>query len=290
MSLRISMISHDRPFALGSPDDTAALAEALDTDGIDGWTWVTAGSVFVASIVIAIGVRWGLAALLCRRIDRGIAVLLARLSSYVVVVVGIVYALGALGVRIGPLLGALGIAGIALAFALKDILENFVAGVMLQLHRPFTYGDEIRIDDFEGRVDDIDARLVTIVTPDGETVMVPSAVVIKSEVVNHTAQGGRRTDLPIGVAYGTDLGGARQALHRAACGVEGVSSSPEPDVLLTGFGDSSIDFVVRYWHDPTIAAFWQVRSDVAFAVEAALAEADIEIPFPQRTLWFAENQ
>ncbi|MEM1333116.1 MAG: mechanosensitive ion channel family protein [Actinomycetota bacterium] len=268
-------------------DDVDAIAEAFDTDGLDAWAWITAGITLAVAILLAIVVRWSLTRLLDRRLDRALAVLISRLVGYVVVTVGLAYALESLGVQIGPLLGALGIAGIALAFALKDILENFVAGVMLQIRRPFTYGDEVEIAEQQGRVEEIDARLVTIVTPSGETVLVPSAAVIKSEVTNLSARGARRTDVPIGVAYGTDLRRARQVLLDAVRELDGVHGDPAPQVLLTGFGDSSIDFVVRYWHGPAIATFWQVRSDVAFAVDAALAEADITIPFPQRTLWWA---
>jgi small conductance mechanosensitive channel len=270
---------------IGQQDDVDALAEALDTGGVDGWSWAIAAGVLVAAIVLALLVRWSLTQLLSRRIERALAVLLARLTGYLVVTIGLVYALDTLGVRIGPLLGALGILGIALAFALRDILENFVAGVMLQLRRPFTYGDEVMIDGHEGTVHDIDARLVTITTPDGETVMIPSATVIKSDVVNYTARGGRRTDVPVGVAYGTDLERARHVLAEAVGAVTGVRAEPAPTTLLTGFGESSIDFVVRYWHDPAIAEFWRVRSAVVLAVDDALAGADITIPFPQRRVW-----
>jgi small-conductance mechanosensitive channel len=139
-------------------------------------------------------------------------------------------------------------------------------------------------------VTSIDARLVTVTTPDGETVLIPSATVIKSDVVNYTSVGRRRTDVEVGVAYGTDLSEARRALEPAVGSVAGVLASPAPKILLTAFGDSSIDFVVRYWHDPSILAFWSVRSDVVVAVDAALADADITIPFPQRRLWIDQPE
>jgi small-conductance mechanosensitive channel len=271
-------------------DDIDALSDALDTGGIGAWDWVTAAAVLVGAVLIAQLVKWMFTRLLARRIDRALAVLIARLAGYLIVTVGLIYSLDALGVRIGPLLGALGVLGIALAFALKDILENFVAGVMLQLRRPFTYGDEVDIDGHQGSVTSIDARLVTVTTPDGETVLIPSATVIKSDVVNYTSVGRRRTDVEVGVAYGTDLGEARRALEHAVESVAGVLEAPAPKVLLTAFGDSSIDFVVRYWHDPSILAFWSVRSDVVVAVDAALAEADITIPFPQRRLWIDQPE
>lgn len=271
------------PTSSGTDDE--ALAEALQTDGIDGWEWATAGITLAATIVVSIAVRWALDRVLERRLDPALSTLIARVAGYAVFAVGFVYALESLGVRIGPILGALGIAGIAIAFALRDILENFVAGVMLQLKRPFTYGDQVLINDYEGTVRSIDSRVVTIETPDGETVMIPSVTVIKADLNNYTQLGQRRTTLPVGVAYGTDLEQARRVLERAVRGADGVQESPAPDVLLEAFGDSSIDFVVRYWHEPSIAELWRTRHNVAASVERALADADIAIPFPQRRLW-----
>ena len=267
--------------------DSGALADALQTGGITGWTWLKAAIIFAAAVVISRVLKWAITHVLRERIDPALAVLLGRLAGYLAIIIGFVYSLDVLGVQIGPVLGALGIAGIALAFALQDILENFVAGVLLQMQRPFTYGDQIEVNDHEGTVQAIDARLVTILTPAGELVKIPSSTVIKSDLTNYTQRGMRRTTLPVGVAYGTDLRRAQHVLLTAARSADGVREHPEPEVLLEAFGESSIDFVVRFWHDPAIVSFWRTRSAVMFAVDAALTEACITIPFPQRTVWNA---
>jgi small conductance mechanosensitive channel len=134
------------------------------------------------------------------RTDDFLGDLIGRILSYVIVTFGLAYALDVFGIAIAPILGALGIAGIALAFALQDILENFVAGVILQARRPFTAGDEVVVSDQEGSVVSIDACTITLHTPDGETVKVPSALVIKNSIVNHTQIGRRRTTVDVGVA------------------------------------------------------------------------------------------
>ena len=269
-------------------DALSELSEALSEGGLGPWDWGTAGIVLLAGIVVSRLVKWGTVKMFQRRLDQALAVLIGRLTAYAIVTVAFVYSLDSLGVAIGPVLGALGIVGIALAFALRDILENFVAGILLQLQRPFTYGDQIAVNEHEGTVRDIGTRLVTVVTPAGETVKIPSATVIKADVNNYTEQGLRRTTLPVGVAYGTDLLLAQEVLAAAVTSAEGVVESPPYEVLLDGFGDSSIDFVVRFWHLPTIADYWQVKSNVAFAVDRALAEAGITIPFPQRTVWWGD--
>ena len=269
--------------------NTDALAQAIQTGGLTAQNWITAGSILVVGLVLAWVAKRVTTGLLDRKLDRAISVLIGRLVAYTAVVIVMVYVLDELGVAIGPLLGALGIAGIALAFALRDILENFVAGLLLQMQRPFRYGDQVSVDDFEGTVVDIGTRIVTVLTPAGETVKIPCSTVIKADINNYTEHGRRRTTLPIGVAYGTDLSRACDLLHDGVAKVGGVLEEPEVEVLVDQFGASSVDLVVRYWHRPTIAEHWRTKSAVAMKVESVLAEADITIPFPQQTLWWGSR-
>ena len=134
---------------LRQADGDSALVEALQSNGLDGWSWLRAGLIFVSALVLSRVLKYVVRRTLARRVDEALAELIARLLAYVIVIVGLVYALESLGVAVGPVLGALGIAGIALAFALQDILENFVAGILLQLKRPFTYGDQVAINDHD---------------------------------------------------------------------------------------------------------------------------------------------
>ncbi|MEZ5225275.1 MAG: mechanosensitive ion channel [Acidimicrobiales bacterium] len=133
--------------------DVDELSRQVDLDKI-GWTeFATAGTIIIVTFVVARVVR----SLLARALKRGqaddfISELIGRVASYLLLVFGLIYALEALGIAIGPALGALGIVGIALAFALQDLLENFVAGVLLQLRRPFRPGDEVQSVDHEGAI------------------------------------------------------------------------------------------------------------------------------------------
>lgn len=248
---------------------------------------LTAVLVFVAAIALAVLLR----RLLVRALDRGdadrhVGRLTGRFLSLVLVAVGAVYALGIVGVRIGPVLGALGVGGIALAFAAQNILQNFVAGVLLQVRRPFRVGDQIGSGDFEGTVEDVNLRTVEITSYDGLTVYLPNAEVLKAPIVNYTRTPLSRTSLTVGVAYDTDLRHAQKVLSAACRSAEGVQQQPPPEVWAEEFAESSINFAVRYWHPADIASRWRVRSAVAISVKDALDAAGISIPFPQRTLWF----
>lgn len=261
------------------------LTGVLQGSGLNAWDFGRAAIILGVSIVAARIGRFVLSRILTRRRTDAILIDLAgRVVSYTFVLFGVIYGLETLGVAIGPLLGALGIVGFALAFALRDVVENFLAGFILQVGRPFKANDEIATGQFEGVVTAVEARTITIRTPDGETVRVPSAEVIKAPIINHTEIGQRRSTVEVGVAYGTDLGRVRTIAVEATRAAESVCSRPEPEALLFQFGDSSIDIAVRFWHGPTIIQKWQATNDVVLAIDAAFAANDVTIPFPQRTV------
>lgn len=269
--------------AQGASD--SELADALT--GLTVGDWLVAGGIFFGAIVLSRVVK----ALTAHVVERGegagkAAQLVGRLVGALVVVGGMVYALQVLGVRLGPLLGALGIGGLALAFAAQTILENVFASVLLQARRPFRSGDQIASNDIEGTVEDVNFRTVVLRTYDGERVLIPCSQVLNNPITNFTVNRTRRTTLAVGVGYDADLAMAQQVLVGAVASVEGVRPEPAPQAWVEEFGESSIDFAVRYWHAPDVATMWRVRSGVAIAVKSALDGAGIEIPFPQRTLGF----
>ena len=272
------------------PPRSAAVQQGLLTEGVTAADALWALVVFFLAVVLAVVLRKVLVRAVDRQGSRHLGRVLGRLLSVVVVALGAVYALDLVGVRIGPLLGALGVGGIALAFAAQDILQNLVAGVLLQVRRPFRIGDQIASGDFEGVVDDINLRTVELTTYDGLTVYLPNAEVLKHPIVNYTRTPHSRTELTVGVAYDTDLERARHVLISACRAAPGVQETPDPEAWVHSFGDSSIDIAVRYWHAADIASRWRVRSAVAVSVKRELDAAGMTIPFPQRTLWFGPGE
>lgn len=247
--------------------------------------WLVAGAVFVVSIAIALLARRAVVRVAERIFPVGIARLAGRIAATLIVVFGLIYALASIDVRVGPLLAGLGIVGIALAFALQDVIANFASGVMLQTRRPFKIGDQIMSNDYEGEVVDVNLRAVELRTFDGETIYLPNALVLQNPICNWTDTPTRRTVLEIGIAYGGDLDGAAQTMVEAARGVQLVAEDPSPEAYVYEFGESSINIALRFWHRAEIVEMWAARDRVARAVKAALDEAGHSIPFPQRTLW-----
>lgn len=214
---------------------------------------------------------------------------LGRLASVVLFVLGSVYALQLAGVRVGPLLGAMGVGGIAVAFAAQDLLQNFLAGLMIQARRPFTIGDQIRSGDYEGTVLDIDLRATRLRTYDGLDVVLPNASVLSNPIVNHTRTPLRRSTLAVGVAYDTDLERAQQVILAALADRDDGQSVPAPSAWVEEFADSSITFAAMFWHPSDMASTWRARSDAAMAVKRGLDRAAITIPFPQRVVWSGDD-
>lgn len=286
---------------------TQSLVPLAQAEGVDlesaAPEGLTVDKGIEAVVILAVGVAIGLALrfVMAKAVDRAggggsLSRLFGRFMLYLTVGIAIFYALSTLGVRVGPLLGAAGVGGLALAFALQEILGNFVAGILLQLRRPFTIGDQVVTLDankgeaIQGTVRDVNLRVVEIYTFDGETVFVPNSMVLQNPITNWTDTPTRRTTLPVGVSYDTDLAEAQRLILEAVGSAEGVEADPEPQAFVEEFGDSSINFAVRYWHRSEILEMWSARDAVAQAVKRKLDEAGIDIPFPQRTLWFGPGR
>ncbi|MGI8793940.1 MAG: mechanosensitive ion channel family protein [Acidimicrobiales bacterium] len=270
-------------------DSETELSNVLGT-GLTAADWLAAGGIFVGSILVA-RVAQSIASRLLKRQDADDAVVrfVSHIVRNVVVLAGLVYALVTLQVRMGPLLGAVGIGGLAVAFAAQSILENTFASILLRTRRPFRRGDEITTGSHSGTVMDVNFRTVVIRTYAGERVLVPCALVLGEGIVNHTVNGSRRSTLTIGVAYSTDLRHAQQLLVDAASAVAGVRQIPPVEAWVEEFADSSINFALRYWHNPDRATLWKVRSDVAIAVKTIFDANGVTIPFPQRVVGFVST-
>lgn len=192
--------------------------------------------------------------------------------------------------RLGDIIGLLGLGSVAIGFAFQDIFKNFLAGVLLLLNEPFRLGDQVIVDDFEGTIENITIRSTQIKTYQGERIVIPNAIVFTSAIRVLTAMAQRRTDLALGVDYNTDLPSAIQTLLKALTTVQGVLADPAPEVDAVSFGDSSIDLMVRYWTLPQIVQVRRTRTRVIVALKKACEQANISIPYPIRTLYYYNQE
>ncbi len=268
--------------AVLAQSDSAALLD----DPLTGGDWIRAAAVLVGSVLLAVVVSRVLRRVVSRGLGPGFAAIITgRLSAYAVFLVGLSYALTSLGVRVGPLLGALGLGGLVLALALQGVVGNFVSSLLLQTRRPYTVGDTVELDGYIGTVEDIDSLTTQVKTRDGRHIRVPNANVANATIVNLTRDPVRRSELAVGVAYDTDLQHATGVIYDALERVPRVLLDPEPEVFLEGFGDSSIGFIVLYWHGSDVPSERAARHDLVLAIHQAFAAESITIAFPQRVVW-----
>ena len=261
----------------------AASKEPVVDRSLNAFDWIVAGSILVGGILVARLVQYVLARSLRKGdSEHDAANIVGRMVGYVFIVGALIYCLSVLGVRLGPLVGALGIGGLAIAFAAQSILSNFLASVILQTRRPFRRGDQIHTNGTEGYVQDVNFRSVVVRTYDGERVIIPCADVLNNPITNYSTLRRRRTRLDVGVSYDADPQEVCELLKQAVATAPGVLASPGPDVWVTSFGDAAVNLAVLFWHSPD--AVYRVRSAVAVAAKRALEDAGISIPYPIVTL------
>ncbi len=187
------------------------------------------------------------------------------------------------------LLATLGIGSVAIGFAFKDIFENFLAGIIILLRREMRIGDFIECEGIEGKVEDILVRETHIRLTDDQLVIVPNSMMFKNPLRILTDRDQRRTTIICGVAYGEDVDEAREVIRAAVKDCKGVLTDENPiQIFAQEFADSAINFEVTWWTGSSPLDVRQSRDAVVAAVKRALDEAGIEIPFPYRTLTFAE--
>ena len=215
--------------------------------------------------------------------------LVAATVQIAVVGLGVVLALGVLNLdkTVTSLLAGAGIIGLALGFAFQDIAENFIAGIFLNVRNQFREGDIIESGDYMGTVERVRLRATALRTFPGQRVLIPNADVFKNPIINYTQAGVRRVDISVGVAYGDDLRRAREVAAAAVAELPMLEQGRQVEVFYEEFGDSSINFQLRFWIPFTRQTeFLQARSDAIEAIKAAFDRDGITIPFPIRTLDF----
>jgi potassium efflux system protein len=215
---------------------------------------------------------------------RGVPYAISGLVRYTLIFLGFLVGLAAAGFELSKLTVIVGGLGIGLGFGLQNVVNNFVSGLILLFERPLQVGDTVQLPDVWGAMKHIGIRASVIRTFDGADVIVPNGMLISDKVTNWTyADTNRRIEVDVGVEYGTPARRVIDLLVAVAKANPNVSSHPEPRAFFLDFGDSSLDFKLRAW----IAHFddgYSTRSDLAVAIQEALEEAGIGVPFPQRDL------
>lgn len=199
-----------------------------------------------------------------------------------IVVAGAILALEVVGATafLGSILGALGLAGLAVGIVVRDTVENFIASLLLSVRQPFAPQDHVVIEGHEGRVARLTSRATILMSLDGNHIRIPNAIVYKGTIVNYTRNPNRRFDFEVGIDSGADASAAAALATRTVAAIPAILADPAPVCLIDRLGDSNVVLRVLAWVDQTRADFGKARSATIDAVKKAFEGAGVGMPEP----------
>ncbi len=235
-------------------------------------------------VLLARGLRAGVVrAARARGVAPGVGIVLGRFGSGFCLLLGglVAAAIAFPSISAADLFSVLGIGGVAIGFAFRDILQNALAGILILLTRPFRIGDQVVAGGYEGTVEDIQVRATTIRTYDNRRAVIPNTALFTDKVLVNTAFEKRRLSVRVGIGNGDDIAEAKRVVEAAARGAEGVLADPPPLALVAELGESAVLLDVFFWiHPQKRSEALEATDRVLARVKPALTGAGIDIPYP----------
>jgi small conductance mechanosensitive channel len=242
---------------------------------------LAAGVVITVFWLLARGVRSLLRLVFLRTVeDVTVESLVKQLTYYAIITLGFFVAVDALGFDPSTVAAGLGLSGLVLGFALKDILSNFVSGLLLLTLRPFRIGDQIVVGDLEGSVEKIELRATRLRAYDGRVMLVPNAEVFTSRIVNNTADPVRRGAIELWLGYDVDVKRALDVIHTATLCAAGVLDALAPAVRIDDLGQDDIRVEITFWADSQRSDYKNTAAAVRATILEELITAAIPLPDP----------
>lgn len=279
---------------VGSLADEVEKAWGTVADLVDGFfamlpQILMALAVFAVFWLVAIAARRIVIRLSPTQNHEGLGRALGRLAHIAVMFGGFLVAVSIVAPSVGAaeLLSVLGVGSVAIGFAFRDILQNFLAGILILLREPFSVDDWVKLGDHEGIVTSISTRSTWIRTFDGRDIAIPNGEVFTNPMTVVTRTPTIRAQYEFGIAYDADIEQAKTVILRAVRSFDTVLDDPAPDAGVSALAGSSVNIRARWW--TTNDDFYNTKLAVIQAVKEALDNADIEIPYPHRQLVFDQS-
>lgn len=266
---------------------------AVDPDVIGAKAWeliLTYGPKFVLAILTLVIGFWIIGwvgrmigrVMERRKVDETLRPFLRRIATVSLKVMLLISVAGMVGIEVTSFIVVVGAAGLALGFALQGSLANFAGGVLILLFKPFQVGEYVEAQGEAGTVERIDIFHTTLKTPDNKVVVMPNGPLANGNVVNYSREPTRRLDLVFGISYDDDIDKARKVLRGLMGKDKRILKEPEPQVLLSELGDSSVDLTMRVWLKAE--DYWPFKFEMVEKVKKAFDRHGLTIPFPQREM------
>ena len=219
------------------------------------------------------------------RMDRDRLEIATKVVYYTIIIIAVLLALPALGIHPSNLLVAGGVVGIVIGFASQSIVGNLISGIFLMFERPIKIGDQLRVDDISGFVEDIHIVSTIVRTYNGLYVRIPNEKVFTGIITNYVANIARRFEYVVGIRYSDDANLAIEIIEDLIDEQPFALKKPSPQVFVDNLGDNSVNIIVRVWAPAN--EWYDLKMELLGGIKKTLEENGIEIAFPQRVVWFA---
>ncbi|MGA1870625.1 MAG: mechanosensitive ion channel family protein [bacterium] len=254
---------------------------------------VTLGNLIIAALFFLIALT--LAKVLClylrkflkEKINKEHIEILLKIIYYSIIVTTLITILPMVGVKLSGLMVAGGVVGLAIGFASQSIVANLISGIFLFIERPIKIGNAVNIDGSVGIVENIEIMSTALRTFDGLYLRIPNQKVFTATITNFGANIIRRFEYVVGIRYSDDADKAIKIIKDLIKEQPFALISPEPQVFVDNLGDNSVNIVVRIWAPAT--EWYGVKTKLLWIIKKTLEQEGIEIPFPQRVVWFGEG-
>ncbi len=290
----------------GLKEVVASQSEAAGSfiESLDSWALTIGGSrisvwdglVAISVLLLVVIGAWFITRIIgglikrATKLDGTQQLLVQKISTIIVWAIAFLIGIDILGIDLTALAVFSGAFGLAIGFGLQKTFGNLISGILLLLDKSIKPGDVISVTDQAGnesvgQIRKIGIRAISVITRDRTEHLIPNENLMINQVVNWSySSRDVRVKAPVGVSYGSDLKLVEKLLYQAAGETQRVLKTPAPRVNLMGFGDSSVDFDLRFWIDDPEEGLANIRSDVYMRIWELFQEHEIEIPFPQRDL------
>jgi small-conductance mechanosensitive channel len=248
---------------------------------------LTGIAILVGSVFLARTLRLSLRRFLKEKVSREYQELSGKVVYYSTIVLAALIALPMLGFQLSGLLVAGGIVGIAIGFASQNLVENLLAGLFLMFERPIKIGDAVNIDGSTGIVEDIRMMSTTLRNFEGLYIRLPNQKVLTANITNFVSNIARRVDFDIGIRYSDDADKAINTIKAFLDAQTMILKQPEPLVFVSELSDNAVMIAIRAW--APVSEWFGLKTQLLLKLKTLLESEGIEIPFPQRTVWFASE-
>jgi small-conductance mechanosensitive channel len=263
---------------------------------VQGFFWILPNlGIALVVFLLILGASWAakrtIVGLFHHRKHDDLGLLLGGFAKWALIAFGMLVVATIVFPSVQPanIISALGIGSVAIGFAFKDILQNWLSGLLILYRQPFRPNDQIQSGEFEGTVERIDARATLIRTYDGQLVVIPNSDIYTRAVTVRTAFPKRRSEYDVGIGYGDDIERAQAIILETLGQIPGIHKDPAPEALPWELDGSTVNIKVRWWTDSRRSNVVEGKSRAIAAIKKALTENGIDLPFPTRVVLFHDQ-